>query len=313
MPDYKIQIYWVRHGYSCANVIRDTIGVTDILHGSLLPRSKYSPDAQLANYGVQQTNETKTNNKTLLSEIQVVLTSELRRAIETALYLFTDKKIYPVPYVNERRNDFLQYFDLDKDNSNSDRTELTTYLKTNFPQNANNVDFSIVDEIKGVETHLFPADADKFFDIVIPKLIAKQFKDAKEIKILIVSHQGFIEKHLKNITALEEFPYINNADIWVENVSVRLDDKGQLAQLTQNKVSECGDQYKGLTCRIGPELKATELLNKDSFQRCNEDMKERLESVETYKPKEKKMQKGGYYLYKKYKYKYLLAKEQRIL
>src|ERR1700722_9363665 len=94
MKLYNIKLCWIRHGYSCANVVRDSIGTTDIFHWppSLLPRSTYSPDAQLSNYGVKQAEDAATNSENILDSVNFVLTSELRRAIETALILFKNRK-----------------------------------------------------------------------------------------------------------------------------------------------------------------------------------------------------------------------------
>ena len=65
---YNIKLYFIRHGMSCANIVHDVIGYTDILHGNLLPSSTYASDAQLSDYGVHQINETRERNKDLLSK-----------------------------------------------------------------------------------------------------------------------------------------------------------------------------------------------------------------------------------------------------
>lgn len=306
---YKINLYWIRHGYSCANVVRDTLGSTDILHGSLLSRSTYSPDAQLADHGVKQVEKAAENNKDILGGINVVLTSELRRAIETALILFKNYNvtIYPVPYINEDRNSLLEFFNLDKDNSSMGLEGLQKYLEENY-KNSNKVNYTLLKELKN-KKGTSSADIDKFFKIVIPIIIrdpSVHINKNGPTNIAVVSHHKFIEHHLKEIK--KDIPYINNADIYVENLTIILDKDGSFSSKASQRVDKCGGD---LACKVSVEVVGqTEQLQSDSYQRCEEKLKERLGDV-SYTPKELKKHKGGYY--KKYmenKLIYLQLKEQ---
>ena len=65
---YNIKLYFIRHGYSCANVIRDTLGYTDITRKSF---TKFYVCFRRTIIGLQyikQINETRERNKDLLSK-----------------------------------------------------------------------------------------------------------------------------------------------------------------------------------------------------------------------------------------------------
>lgn len=311
---YNVNLYWIRHGYSCANVVRDTLGSMDILHGSLLSRSTYSPDAQLADYGKQQVEEAAKNNRNILNKIKVVLTSELRRAIETALILFKnykDVKIYPVPYINENRNSLLEFFDLDKDNSGMGLEKLKEYLVKNYPEDYNKLDFKLLSELKGNKKETLTADVNKFFSIVLPKFIHENqtlFSKNAITNIAIVSHHKFIEDHLKKIGGV--IPYINNTDMYVENVTIVLKRDGGFVSKTSKPPAECQQQ---ITCKVSTDIVGQPIkLDNESYQRCNTDLVKRLGNTK-YIPKGFKKQKGGYYQkYMKYKLMYLQLKTQYI-
>ena len=282
---YNIKIYWIRHGLSCSNIVGTIIGNTDIMHGTLLPRSKFASDAQLSDYGVKQINETTARNKDLLDRIDLILSSELRRAIETSLILFKDKsvKIYPVPYINEHRFFILRLLNADTDNNSMGISELEKYLKANYPDSANKVDFSLLKELKKGATETFPDDINKFFSIVIPALIRRHpelfHKDGQGTNIAIVSHQLFIENYLRNLDT--KLPPVNNADIFAESLTITLNDKGQLVNKKQNGVDVCDNN---ITCKISEGLMEP-VLDKTAFSRCNDNLKERLKDVKTFIPK----------------------------
>ena len=346
MSDYNIKLYWIRHGYSCANLVRDAIGYTDLFHdGTLFPHSKYAPDAQLTNYGIKYIMEVREQNKELINNIDIVLTSELRRAIETALILFKDKKIYPVPYVNENRIGILEFFDVDQDNNIMGLSELEKYLKLNYGKDTDRIDYSLLNELKKGSTEILSANIDNFYKIVIPALIKKQLNNKqlnnkqlnnkqlnnkqlnnkqlnnkqlnnkqlnnkqlnnKQLNIGIVSHQKFIKTHLNNITN-SKLPYINNADIYVEDITVKLINN-ELVDIKHNKILECNGQYNGITCKISKNLPILDKINNDKlFLTCNNNLKERLKDIKSIYLKQKggNNDKNYHYKYLKYKIKYM--------
>ena len=302
MKSYNVKLYWIRHGYSCANIIKDTIG--NNISNEFLLRSKYAPDAQLSNYGINQVEKAAINNKELLKDITLVLTSELRRAIETSLVMFKgyNIKIYPIPYINEERNDILKYLNFDKDNDSMGIENLQEYLKDNYPVDYNKLDFKLLKELKLNNNEIFTADINKFYQLVIPKVI--HIINKNNINIAIISHNKFMENYLKNYNDID---YIKNTDIYVENMEIILNDDKFVNKISKS-VNECGNK---LTCKVSTDLNEIGELNKDSYQRCNENMKNILGDIR-YIPKGFKTQNGGDY-YMKYmlmKFKYLQLKEK---
>src|SRR4051812_20134401 len=80
MPNVRID--WIRHGLSCANVLT---GLNVFFRGSL------APDAMLTDCGVTQAQQTGDKVLTTLNNEQpynIVVCSQLTRAIETAFHLF---------------------------------------------------------------------------------------------------------------------------------------------------------------------------------------------------------------------------------
>lgn len=293
MSSYNINLYWVRHGYSCANVVRDTIGTTDLSRLTLFPRSKYAPDAQLADYGIKQVENAREQNKDILKELKVVLTSELRRAIETALVLFKDRddiKIYPVPYINEDRNELLELFNLDSDNETMGIEKVTTYLEEQYPTEFKKIDFSILNALKGGRTETFSADIEKFFNIVIPHFIKEKpefFHDDDTTNICVVSHHKFIEKHLKKV-AKDDLPYINNAEIYIESITVTLrDDK---VEKQQKEIDKC-KSFNNFTCKVSKNKDEPIELDNNSFKRCDQSLQDRLKNIGKYTLEGTKRQK----------------------
>lgn len=78
----KMVIYWVRHGWSCGNMLQYT--------GKLkrLDMPKYTPDAQLSGLGTIQSTLLGYNSemKEILQKATIIGSSELTRAIQTACY-----------------------------------------------------------------------------------------------------------------------------------------------------------------------------------------------------------------------------------
>lgn len=297
----NIKLYWVRHGYSCANSVRDTIGSTDIRNAVLSARSTYAPDAALSNYGITQAEMGKKLNKDLLAKADIIISSELRRAMETALILFDDyltanpdKRVYPVPYINEEKSSLLNLFGLDKDNSAMPLPELKKYFANSpiFKDKAKKLDFSILEEIKPAtkSSKTESPDIDKFFKIVMPILIKKFptiFVKGRTVNIFIVSHHKFIETQLKKIVKKEfKIPYINNVDIWVENIVYDYDEKKKSYKITNTVPEECVAQ-KTKVCQAGDKIHHAEKLDANSYANCDPHLRTRLGET-SYSPKEAK-------------------------
>ena len=100
----NLKIYWIRHGYSCANQIYNK--KYDMKN---IDKDKIAPDAKLTDITLNKICEMKKDMSYEKSKYYCVansdfiLCSELTRAIETAMMLFGtfNKQIFVVPYVGE--------------------------------------------------------------------------------------------------------------------------------------------------------------------------------------------------------------------
>ena len=90
----KLNFYMIRHGLSCGNIIYHP----DI---NLVPLNSFYRDPYLTEKGVEQSNKCSKYVKTKLPKMDIVLSSSLIRAIETALCMFPENIIEIAPYICE--------------------------------------------------------------------------------------------------------------------------------------------------------------------------------------------------------------------
>lgn len=190
-----VHIEWIRHGMSCANIIK-------VLNPySLTKRSELAPDSQLSNIGIEQCNIFNTKYYKRYKKFDLLCCSQLRRAIETAKICFkgTSKKIFVLPYVSE-------YY------------PLKILSKNNIPISyEHNLDNSFL-KILGIKFE--NPSVKKFNNIILPMLIYLAKKRNKYIgtkkrpvKIAIVSHQIFINRKTNN--------KLNNNGIQIEQLEYK--------------------------------------------------------------------------------------------
>ena len=86
----KATVYYVRHGESEANVVQHQQGCGGIKH--LLMK-----DPPLTEQGIQACKD----NSSSVPEVDIVLSSQLLRAIQTAVYTYPNRFVQVVPYLNE--------------------------------------------------------------------------------------------------------------------------------------------------------------------------------------------------------------------
>lgn len=97
----KISLDWIRHGYSYANLIYDTV---DNDFDAMVLSSKYAPDAKLTSIGIKQAQEFNKKHKNYICKYDFVFCSELSRSAETAILLSKNthiQKIYMMPNISE--------------------------------------------------------------------------------------------------------------------------------------------------------------------------------------------------------------------
>ena len=90
----KLCFYMIRHGLSCGNIIYHP----DI---NLVPLNSFYRDPYLTEKGVEQSKKCKIYIKNKLPKMDIVLSSSLIRAIETALCMFPDNIVEVAPYICE--------------------------------------------------------------------------------------------------------------------------------------------------------------------------------------------------------------------
>ena len=204
----KVKIDWIRHAYSCANYLLDSgnkgskVGFDHI--GD--KRSKLAPDAGLTNFGIEQARVAGDFLSERYSEYDLFMTSEMRRAIQTAIEIFPpSKKIHVVPYITEIINSGMTRLrgKLSKDNLPALLVDQKKWFKDNYSNlKFARLDFSEVENMtpkwpwskKPSGNPSFP-NYKKFTAGPLKNLITKILEpdpSKNEIKIAIVSHSHFI-------------------------------------------------------------------------------------------------------------------------
>jgi hypothetical protein len=203
----NIKIYWIRHGFSCANYLYDNIHLTH----SIKDKSILASDAKLTNITLnnicKMKSEIATDYYRNVLNSDFILCSELTRAIETAMMLFGtfNKTIYIAPYIGEE----VETSGLGKsDNIPSDKhikqTNITNIIDFHN-KNADkcngmftsNVSFDILDNL--IYDEKTEPNIIEFFKKVIPYLIKKHNKkqiinNTLNLTLTLVSHSQFIKK-----------------------------------------------------------------------------------------------------------------------
>lgn len=197
-----VNLYWIRHAYSCANILKKR----GLIAKSL--KSVVTIDPALTDIGVEQAkklNDVFNSNTLKISEkFDIVLSSNLRRAMETAMYAFSDIKnsndepisIYVVPHISEARNPLASSLNIDKENAPLPVSELKkTYdvMKSEGTDFNTNVKFELIQELDP-DSKLKP-DYEKFIKNVLPKVL-DLLPEKTEYNIAIVSHSHFITQHI---------------------------------------------------------------------------------------------------------------------
>lgn len=152
-------MYFIRHGFSCANVASE-----NVVH------RKYYLDPPLSDAGVRDSKKMRTIVSRL--EIDVVCCSVMNRAIETALLMFPRHIIFVVPHIKE----------LD-DECDSIANKMAFFEKT-YPRAHKRIYYGFVDD-KNIRSSSFP----KF-----KKFMKTYFSHVNDENIAAVTHMA---KHLR--------------------------------------------------------------------------------------------------------------------
>lgn len=209
----KVNLYWIRHAFSCANLLEHKGTIANIA------RPIVTIDPVLTRAGVNQSkalnNEFITNK--IHNKFDIVLCSNLKRAMETALYAFDNINtiIYVVPYISEERNPYA--FNLDNENAPQTANELEQYYQSIQHEFNVKVNFDILKNLD--PTGQLKPSYDNFMKIILTKILNINIM-AKNIAI--VSHSHFIEKHLINDLKMPDTTKMQNTQIWKETLTLKL-------------------------------------------------------------------------------------------
>ena len=219
MNNTIVELDLIRHGYSCSNLLKK--------EGYKLTKGLYAKDPVLTDKGIQQATEAGKNLKNI--EYDVIVCSNLRRAVETAMFCFQSRpgKIYVVPYISEESSTIPKLLNIDRENQSIGIEGLKAYvkqLKTNNIFDSIEVDFSIIDSFIQFG-HNIDVDFDKFMKYVLPRITDKINK--KQCRIACVSHHGTIVSHLNKSHSLQMNDY-ENTEVWREIVEIEKDIDGYL-------------------------------------------------------------------------------------
>lgn len=174
-------IYWQRHANACSNML-NILGqsgpmgfIKHIIKGQKPPIMTIIRDSLLSNLGVRQAQVAGMRLIKEVANVQVVFCSNLSRAIETAIYAYPNKLIYPIPHISELRKDIIF-------GSNKMNEPLTVHeLMRRFPQK--NIHWDILMRYK----HVIKPSFTKFMKEIIPEIIKLGYR-----QMIIISHGDFI-------------------------------------------------------------------------------------------------------------------------
>lgn len=212
MVKVNLKIYFIRHGFSCANAVRKYVDSKE--------RKKYKlwvTDPPLTKWGVQSTFKVKKKNL-MPDDVDILCSSVLLRAIQTALYSFdAPRPVFVLPYVSEighlRPGSMFSSIEHQQGIFGSKKTD---------------VDYRFV--VKGanksrpayegeVEKKYKEPDYDNFIrwlkynlqNLVRASGVANSLKHVPDLTIAIVSHSVYMERFLSVPGA--PFHYNNNATV----------------------------------------------------------------------------------------------------
>jgi phosphohistidine phosphatase SixA len=181
----KVNVHYVRHGYSCANYKRDT---------SLIPGAqKFVIDPSLHCKGIIQAKKVGEYFKNKNKKIDRIGTSQLLRAIQTGLIIRgeMDNKDIPlqvIRHMNEKGSSIS--FLKDDDN-------IPKYINHVNPKGSFLKDKKIEVEFDTTEK----SEYKKYIESVLPDMVvkSKQIDDKQEYNFIIVSHSSLLQQMHKEL------------------------------------------------------------------------------------------------------------------
>lgn len=255
--EVNLRINWIRHGYSCANLLYDTGNagglsyIKNLFKGKIGDnRGTLAPDARLTNKAMvnicEYKNVPESESYFDILKSDYYFCSELTRAAETAMLLFRNikkKPVYVVPYICEKRMESIvgdsdnvpSTIKLFEENIKKLREEYAQdYLKD---CNKNNLDLpdvvtSVIREFRGGRGKPTLPSFDDFLSNFMAYHIEELFIGGVKkinLSLSIVSHGHFI----KEVTGIKD---IGNLDIILQQIHLKYtkNERNEFIILPQN-------------------------------------------------------------------------------
>lgn len=170
-------IYFIRHGFSCANV-------THMFPNAPVLQHALYRDPPLSEFGMNTSKEMRTKIPAEVKSCKFLVASTMNRAIMTAHQMFPRRTINVMPYIKEL-------------GTGLDQTSMNMQSKRKVIKNAMSV----------VKSHVNNGELQKVNINKFLTLMRKNLKDKRDKKAIVVSHSGFM-------TAFLGIPFPNNNSIW---------------------------------------------------------------------------------------------------
>jgi len=212
--------YWIRHGMSCSNVLREFTA-----NGKM---TQYSyADPSLTNCAI---NTAQSLGPQIKKAIQadnpdwegplLVFSSVLVRAMETAVYNFAEEEIYPIPWIAERGGTLdnmpLPWDEQEKKLSRLPNTQehISRIMLDDSinPKDAPDRNNSLKDSYD-----TFRSEFPKILTLLLEKR-GVHVEEGMHIPVVIVSHSNFMRTHLS--CKGNEKP--RNNEVWIKKYDLRL-------------------------------------------------------------------------------------------
>lgn len=294
MNNITISIYWIRHGFSCANLLYESgySGIFDALkRGSTHDtRGELAPDAKLLNKTIHNICANNEHFKKA-HDVDAILCSELTRATETALFAFrneTPLTVYISPYISEKRSIIGTDYDNVPSHLNILKNNINEAKKIKcddllqFP----NINFDIIEHYRPTGDNPTTPDFNKFLQEVIPLMFQKNIIQPKNnIKLAIVSHGHFI----KDVTGIGND--ISNLDIIYQELTMDISYKIKNIHKKQIDKTKCSSNISDDTCVISKtgKFNINDIIN--DAERCGEKVIKKIKESDYKKKYEKYSQK----------------------
>ena len=253
-----IEIYFTRHGLSCNNVAEAFVAKRD-LGGDLARVVRATCDEPLSDVGV---NETKPSRL----KPDIVLSSPLIRAQETAALMYPSSDIYVAPYVGEMDRSYCPRPIFEQKAYIASRCDLLRCRRNESQLNTMRFNYSLLEDERTLNA---PPNLDGLLNRVLSIMIRDKTPVVKRRpKIAVVSHSEFLTYVVRNLcrSTNKAFDVIRN------EMTVRIDMvQSSAGTFLRSPVADCQ------LVQLGYEVPST--LPTDAVKRCSETIRNALTEI----------------------------------